>query len=140
MTDNKEVNTMAIATAPRPTITSAIDALAELLEARAENYGEAEATQGRAISRERARRLAILFKKAGALNAWQLEALLRHAALLYAAGEGVSLSDNEEPAWDHVHQSEKVEVQRIERVVDALGFWGDEGIGYRSPSHPVDAA
>ena len=120
---------MAIATA-RPTISNAIDALAELLANRAKEYGEADATSEMAIGAKRARRLAILFKRAVSLNAWQLEALLQHAALLSAAVDGVGLSDNVRPTWDDVYESDEPEVHRLETVVHALGFWGDEGIGY----------
>jgi hypothetical protein len=129
---------MAVATPTRPAISLAIDALAELQSARAEQYGD-EATESRAISPERAHRLAVLFQRAGGLNGWQLEALLRHAALLEAIDDGLNHGEGEEPAWDDVYRNDQPEVERIERVVHALGFWGDEGICYR-PSTDRDAA
>jgi hypothetical protein len=129
---------MTVATAPRPTITSAIDALAELLEARARECGEDQAGMEMAVSAERARRLAIIFQRAGGLNAWQLEALMRHAAVLEAISDG-GASEYDEPAWDSVRPSHEPEVERLQRVVQALGFWSDEGILYR-PSTTSDAA
>jgi hypothetical protein len=133
-----EVNTMAVATAPRPTITNAIDALAELLEARAKECGEDKAASEMAVGAERARRLAVLFQRAGGLNAWQLEALMRHAAMLEAISDG-GASEYDEPAWDSVRPRYEPEVDRLQRVVQALGFWSDEGILYR-PSTTSDAA
>jgi hypothetical protein len=91
-----------------------------------------------AIGAERARRLAVLFQRAGGLNAWQLEALMRHAAVLEAISDG-GASEYDEPAWDSVRPSCEPEVERLQRVVYALGFWSDEGILYR-PSTTSGAA